>query len=126
MGLKNVLWTSLGVGLIIDLFSSSPLFGAHAFAYTLTTLLLYSQKKHFFPDSLSTIPILTYFFSLLSSTLLLMSTLLMVSLPLTFSSFATDFVIFPFLDALYAFLVFTLLPFNPKKTKREYFLNHGK
>ncbi|MEI6242326.1 MAG: hypothetical protein WCP39_02850 [Chlamydiota bacterium] len=38
------LWISALVGLLVDLFSSFP-FGLHAIAYTLTTFLLYKQKK---------------------------------------------------------------------------------
>lgn len=60
------LWVAFFCGLVIDLLSSHTKFGIHALIYCTTTFFLYPQKRHFFADHFSTLPIMTYFFSLIA------------------------------------------------------------
>lgn len=107
--LSNCLWSSLGCGLLIDLVSTHDRLGIHALAYCLATALLYRQKQHFFQDSLSTLPLMTLFFSFFSS---LFSVVLINSVsqgfPLTGQWLAIDMLLMPVVDAIYAAVGFTL------------------
>ena len=119
------LWISLICGMIIDLLSSYPHLGLHGAAYCATTWCLYSQKRNFFEDRLSTLPLMTAFFSFLSTVFLFILVLIFAQ-PIPFSAglVITDFVFMPACDALYAFVWFTLpAVFMPRSPKREYFLN---
>ena len=124
---ETCLWLSLMCGLMMDLLSSQRHLGLYALNYCLVTSCLYSQKKHFFEDSLSTLPIMCFLFALISS-------LLHIPLYSLFESKATlgdewwlnDLVIMPAIDALYGFVFFTLPGiFLPRKSKREYFLDES-
>ncbi|MDF2549230.1 MAG: mreD [Chlamydiales bacterium] len=104
------LWISLLIGLSIDLYSSEMPFGFFALSYTLSSWMLYGQKQTFFEDSFSTLPIMTFSFSVLSTLLTVsFSYLLSKPLNLSFDFFLADLLIMPLCDALYAFFVFTLL-----------------
>lgn len=103
------LWLSLLCGLILDLFSSSERLGFYAFNYCTVTYFLYSQKRHFFEESLSTLPIMTFSFAFLST--LIHFCLLYVfgkNVQLSFAWVTTDLFFFPLIDAFYAGLLFTL------------------
>lgn len=120
------LWISLLCGLLMDLLSDNERFGLHTLAYCSTTLLLYKQRQHFFADSLSTLPLMTFFFASLS-------TLILATLLYTFENravysvkwFFIDLLLLPSLDAIYAFSLFILPPLfmgkRPKKGK-DYFM----
>lgn len=116
---------ALLTGLVLDLFSIHESIPFYAINTCLTVFLLYDQRQHFFGDSVSTLPIMVYFFGVLSSLLqgVLIETL--GSHPhLSLHWIAFDVVLFPLADALFAFLIFTLpvLLFG-KRTRRgsEYF-----
>ncbi len=99
-----VLWRAIGCGVIVDLFSSNPHFGLTALNYTLVCWVLYGQTRNFFQDKLSTLPLMTLFFSILSTVttailFFFFSQPIIPSLKWVF----TDLICMPFFDALYAF-----------------------
>jgi len=104
-------WRAIGCGMIIDLFSSTPHFGLTALNYCIVSWILYGQTRNFFDDKPSTLPLMTLFFSILS-TLTSVTLFLFFSQPivLSFKWAFTDLVCMPLLDATYAFLIF--LPFQ--------------
>lgn len=120
------LWNSLLCGFILDLLSSNPLMGLYAVSFCLTTGLMYGQRRNFFSDSLSTLPLMTYFFSCLST--LLQLALLYIFGQLTAISWEwtlTDLIYLPALDALYAFCIFILPAVvfgRPQRRGRDYFI----
>lgn len=65
--LITCLWLSLFCGLFIDLLSSQTRLGLHALNYCIVTKILYSRKFLLFEDSISTIPLNTFFFAVLST-----------------------------------------------------------
>ncbi|NGX54336.1 MAG: hypothetical protein K1000chlam4_01062 [Chlamydiae bacterium] len=110
--LVDALWRAIGCGIAIDLLSSSPLFGQTALIYCIATLLLHPQRLNFFEDKLSTLPLMTTLFSLLST--IMQALLLFVlghSIGLHWPMVVTDFIAMPLVDGLYAMLLFTL-PFQ--------------
>lgn len=124
---SSTLWISLCCGLILDLLSAPLRFGLYALNYTLTSGLLYSKKQHFFEDELSTLPILTFLFSVLST--LIQVGLLYIfdaSLRLSWNWVSTDLLIMPSLDGVYAFICFNLPILLFGKTRRkgkDYFMS---
>lgn len=112
LSLNRALWQALLCGLMIDLFSSSAVFGYHALSYCLATAALHSQTRNFFEDKSSTLPLMTFFFGILSS-IFSMLTLKLSGIPLKLSWYwaFTDLALMPMLDAAYAFLWFSL-PFQ--------------
>ena len=95
-----VLWRAIGCGLILDLFSSTPQLGLTALNYCLVCWVLYGQRHNFFEDKPFTLPLMTFFFSILS-TLIGALTALFLSHPLhlSFRWFLTDFLCMPLFDA---------------------------
>lgn len=115
------LWMAFFCGLIIDLLSIQSPFGFYALNYTLTAAIIFPQKRNFFADHLSTLPIMTLLFSSLA-------TLLQAIFLYIFSSYIhinlwwvfTDLIIMPLFDGLYAFIWFILVPMIlPKKSRRR-------
>lgn len=124
--LSTTLCFGLCCGLILDLLSSYPRLGMHALNFCLIILLLYPQKRYFFADSLTTLPIMTFLFTSLS-------TLIIAFLTYSFESnrllswkwAATDLLIMPAVDAAYAYSCFILpgLIFGkPRRRGKDYFL----
>lgn len=121
------LWGSLLCGLIIDLLSSKTPLGFYALNYTLATSLLYHHRQNFFGDSLSTLPVMVFFFASLSS---LMQTGLMYvfekQFALSWHWVANDLIVMPAYEGAFAFILFILpwrlLGKQPRKG-REYFSN---
>lgn len=103
------LWLAVFCGFMIDLFSAQTRLGFYALTYFFTVELLYAQQRHFFEDRLSTLPIMTFLFTLLS-------TLIQVSLLYVFDTgiilsgewMRNDLILNPLYDAIYAVLAFTL------------------
>lgn len=107
-----LLWRACLCGVIIDLLSSGSLFGLTSINYCCVAFLLYGQTRHFFEDKLSTLPLMTFLFSLLSTGFLAGGALfLQRGYPLSWIWVATDLIGMPIADALYALLVFSL-PFQ--------------
>lgn len=122
----KALWLSFLCGLILDLLNSHLLFGFYALNYTLTTGILYGQRRNFFADSLSTMPLMAFFFALTSTLIqLLLIYIFDRELALSWKWALTDLFLMPLADALYAFSCF-ILPFYlfGKKPRRgnDYFL----
>lgn len=120
------LWGSILCGLILDLLSSRSHFGLYALNYTLTTFVLYPQRRHFFGDRLSTLPLMTFLFSLISTSFqsLLMS-IFGTPVLLSWHWVLTDLWLMPLGDAAYAFICF-ILPWRlfgtPIRKGSEYFI----
>lgn len=105
-------WMSLLAGCALDIFSASNPFGISSLNYVLTTRCLYNQKRNFFEEKLTTLPLMTFLFSLLSTAI--GATLLFFfarSIPFSIKSLLTDCLLMPVCDALYAFALFSL-PFQ--------------
>lgn len=118
--LSPSLWMAFVCGAIMDLVTSPDMFGTYIFNYCVTTLILHSQRKNFFEDSSSTLPIMTFLFALISTLILVISfEAIGKGLNLSFSWIITDLLIMPFFDSLYAFLCFSI--FMPRSSQREYF-----
>jgi rod shape-determining protein MreD len=119
------LWSAFSCGLFIDLLAAPTKFGLYATSFALSTVLLYQQRRNFFADSLSTLPLMTYLFS---TTLTVLQVVLLMlfetDVRVTTHWFFTDLIYMPALDALYAFLVYQLPAyFFGKKIRKgkEYF-----
>lgn len=97
------LYAALGIGLLLDLLSAHQRLGLHALALCATTSILFRSRSRFFPDKSTTLPIMTSLYSALSTALLFI--LLRVfdhHLVLTWEWVATDLLLWPVFDALYA------------------------
>lgn len=106
---QGALWTSFSAGLLIDLLSSDYRFGMIALTYTATTALLYRQKRHFYAQGWSTLPILTWLFALLSTTLqVVLLAMIDEGLPIGWRWAATDLLLLPIADSCWALLGFAL------------------
>ncbi len=124
--LLATLWISSLIGLSLDLVSSYSLLGMYAVNYCVTTLLLYHLKRLLFQDQLSTVPLLSFLFGIISTLIeVIILTLSHVTLSLSFGWFISDLIIMPFCDALFAFIGFVLpifllshLPFVKMQVKR--------
>ena len=116
------LWVSISCGLVLDILSSNHMFGMHALNYCISTLLIYGRKQNFYEDSISTIPVLTAFFSA-TSTLLQLGLLYTLgsNFAITLEWIVTDVILMTLLDSIYAFSCFTLpfilLNMRPKRSR---------
>jgi hypothetical protein len=94
-------------GLCIDLLSSQMPLGFFSLNYVLTVEFLYPYKKHYFQENLTTLPILTWAFAIIST---LLQVVLFYcfghAITLNWHWFKNDLVQMPLWDALYAFLCF--------------------
>lgn len=117
--LLSALWKALFCGIVLDLFSSSLLFGVSSLNYALTVALLYSQKRNFFEDNLSTLPLMTFAFSVVSTILqYILGLFFGSSITLSWAYVFTDLIAMPLLDSLMAFALFSL-PFYLYKNSRK-------
>lgn len=123
------LWWTFACGIFMDLLASHAQFGLYAVNYCATTALLYGQRRNFFADSLSTLPLMTFFFSV-------SSTLIQAGLVFTFEKenvfswqwAATDLIYMPALDSVYAFtfFIFPSLCFGKRPRRgKDYFLERN-
>lgn len=124
--LSTTLWFGLCCGLILDLMSSYPRLGMHALNFCAVLLILNPQKRYFFADSLTTLPIMTFFFASLSSLIMLfLAYTFEINGMLSWQWVFTDLIIMPAADAAYAFCCFILpaLIFGkPRRRGKDYFL----
>lgn len=103
--LVNALWYSVASGLALDLLSSHPRLGLHALCYCLTIGLLVRFKTYLFIDKLTTIPAMTFLFSVISTLLqMFLLNLLGKGISPSWPWAATDLVLWPLVDSVYAFL----------------------
>jgi len=106
-----VLWRAIACGVIIDLFSSTPHFGLTALNYCIVSWILYGQNRNFFEDKPSTLPLMTFFFAILSTlTSVILFFFFTQPIALSFKWVFTDLICMPLFDGFYA-LLFSL-PFQ--------------
>lgn len=118
-------WVALGCGLILDLLYAQDRFGPYTTSFVIATVLIYSQKRHFFADNLITLPIMTFLFSVAASFVQFIYVAAMErSVHLSVAWIFTDLLILPVLDSLVGFVLFIvpsfLLGYKPRKGE-EYF-----
>lgn len=119
------LWGAFSCGLLIDFFSAHAPLGLNALTFVVATGILYERRQNFFGDSLSTLPLMVLFFSMLSTTIeALLLYVLQKGFLISWRWLLTDLLAMPVLDALYAFGIF-ILPFallgQRPRQGREYF-----
>ncbi len=103
------LWISILCGLMIDLCTSQLHFGLYALNFAITTLLLFSKKRHFFDEKPLSLSIFTFFISAIATlTLLLLTISFDAQLSLNWPTIISDVFLMSIADALYAFIGFTL------------------
>lgn len=107
--LLGCLWIALACGTLIDLLSVHAFSGLNALVYSAATYLFYPQRKHFFADRASTLPLMTFLFSMTAGSLLLLCASLLEGKQLFSWRLAiADLIVMPALDALYALVCFVL------------------
>ncbi len=107
--LQSCLWYAFGCGFILDLLTARLRLGLYIVNYCLTIGLLYGQKRHFFEDKLSTLPIMTALFSILSTVIqIVLLKIAGTTLELSWAWLGTDLVLFPLADAAYALVWFAI------------------
>lgn len=109
--LLTCLWYAMGCGLVLDLLSTEARIGFFALSFCLATVVLYRQQQYFFADNASTLPIMTFFFSFLSTAI--HAVLAYVLAKTSFFSVEwviTDLILMSAADALYAMAAFVVLP----------------
>lgn len=120
------LWASLGCGLILDLLSPHSKIGVNAINFTITTGLLYRQRRHFFADSISTLPIMTLFFSIFSTILqIFLVNLFEKHIAITKGWIVKDLLLMPTVDSIFAFCVYvlpSLIIGKPNRKGKDYFM----
>lgn len=101
------LWLGFLCGAVLDLLSSTSRLGIEAMAFCLAILIIHSQRRNFFADSFSTLPVMTFLFSFLSTAI---GAILLYSIEMrnimSIRWLITDLFIMPAADALYAFFLF--------------------
>jgi hypothetical protein len=103
------LWISLICGSILDLLEGQNRLGLHATSYCLATALLFQYKRNFFEDSLLTLPLITFFFAVISTGIQVAFLFVFErGILLTWEWIGSDLILMPILDAFYAFFFFTL------------------
>jgi len=116
----SILWISIILGLIQDFFSTN-FFGINTICYFLSSSILYKERK-FFKDKPINLSIFTSIFSLIFS--IFNPFLFFIfdkKINLSIKWIATDLILFPVLDGLYAFIFFAMpLLFFEKITKIRY------
>lgn len=126
--LITCVYYSLVCGLFIDLVSDGDRIGFYAMNYSLSTFILYPQKKNFFADNLTTLPLMTFFYSVISTSLEVAYFLSVSRIPpLTIKWVISDIIVMPSIDAVYAFIIFILpavLFGKPQRKGTDYFMNH--
>lgn len=96
-------------GCIIDLFSSPLRFGIHALNYSLTTACIYHQKRNLFADNLTTLPLMTFLFSFVSTIIqVILLFIFATPIALSFTFIFSDLLFMPAMDALFSFCWFIL------------------
>lgn len=108
------LWGAALCGLFLDLLSAHPRLGLYAMNYSITMSLIYTQRRNFFTDSPITLPLMTFLFSAISGGIQgCLVQLFEGEGTLSWSWIASDLLVMPALDALYAAVVFGLAAFLP-------------
>lgn len=96
------LWMATGCGLLMDLFASNLRFGFFSFLAALTTFFCHRFRRFFFEEKKRSLPLFT---ALISSVFSFLHLLFVPSL-FTGKTLLGSCIVFPILDALYAFFWF--------------------
>lgn len=115
--LSRALWLALACGLWTDLLSGGSLLGFYAMLYILSLTTLHPLKKYFFLEKWTTLPLLTFLFSLLVTSL---HTCIIPPYSINVDWIITDFLLMPLADAGYTFVI-SLPGFLFKSNTREHF-----
>lgn len=108
--LFSTLLRALGVAFLINIFSSTQIFGLLPLSYSLAVILLSFHGHYFFTDKWSTLPLMTYLFSLYSSLIyFLLFPLFGLSFSLTPRLLLTEILLSPLSDTLLAGIVVLLM-----------------
>lgn len=95
--------------------------------YTISSAILYFQKRNFFEDSVSTLSVLTLIYSIISSLILVCILFIFEKgITISFDFVKIDLGFLPLLDALYAFICFSIpkmLFGKPIRKGKDYFIN---
>ena len=103
----NCLWMALACGLVLDLLGAQQHLGIYAMTYYLSTLILYNQRRYFFEDQITTLPVMTALFSAISTVVVVLALyLLETGIPISWKWIVFDLIIMSLVDAAYAFLCF--------------------
>lgn len=121
------LWASFAIGLALDLLAPGHFIGLQVTSTCAATTLMYAQKRHFFADNLSTLPLLTFFTSIVATLLeLALAYIFHKKIILGNSWFLTNLLFMPLLDGAYAFIFFVLpgIVFGkPRQRGADFFLH---
>ena len=102
------LWASFGIGLFLDMTSTSTPMGFYPICCIATTLLLYRIKSYFFEDKIIAFSLYTTLYSFVFSLLFsLLHSFFDTNLSLSFFPFLLDTLLLPILDTSYHLLFFT-------------------
>lgn len=105
---SKALWISCGCGFILDLLSSEFHFGVHALTLTMTSALLFHQRRHFFEDKPMAFSLFSAVISCLETSLQMVFVYLFDrGIPFSLATIVTDLILLPIADGLYGFLWFT-------------------
>jgi rod shape-determining protein MreD len=103
------LWLSTFCGIIMDIFSSQQRFGVYGICYALCCIVCYHQKRHFFEEKSIAISFFSALISSIGSLIFLIFTYLFdKQFSITLDLLISETLFTPVLDALYAFIWFTL------------------
>ena len=120
------LYIAVSCGLLSDLMSSHEPLGIFALSYCLSHFFLYQKKQQFFEDSLSTLPIMSFIYSSISTCLQFLLLKLFAHTPSASWAWAfTDLLLMPALDAFFAALFFSFplhFFFSGSKAKDEQYV----
>jgi rod shape-determining protein MreD len=121
--LQSSLWWAFTCGLMIDLLSSQTPLGIYAINYCFTTICLYRYKFLFFEDRLSTLPVMTFCFAIVTT---LIQTGLIYFIGMSFSLswqwVLSDLFLNAFQNAIYAGLTFSLPSVVVVRMRREFLI----
>lgn len=124
------LWISFGCGLILDMISFDTPLGFYASTFLVVSAILFHQRKNFFSDNLSTMPLMVFFFSFLSLFFqIAFISFLERQMPLSKPYLIQRQIFLPVMDAVIAFFLF-IFPYRlfGKKPRKgtDYFTNRAK
>ncbi len=101
----KVLWRALGCGLFVDLLAAGPELGLNSLTFVMTSWILYGQNRNFFRDKVTTLPLMTFFFSVLATLLgAIFNFFFSHGVHLSASWAFTDLLVMPLCDAAFAAL----------------------
>lgn len=105
----SALWISALTGLLLDIFTSQMRFGSYSFCYCLTALFTYHQRRHFFADKPLALSLYTALIACVCTLLeLVMQSAGSGKLAFTARLILVDVIGMSLVDAIYAFVCFTL------------------